>query len=156
MHVYGERTNECKTYKLLYLLFIKLQISLNANCFVGGHERRQRGAGEPCPPWIFKHGTNIVGRKRLKSAIFGLFCYFLVFFPLPPSRKRVNCPPPSWKFSLRFRRDSKPNSLKFNFSDCNKKPRFFKHLIYQRRFWISILVPLSANRAYRGWLKQEL
>jgi len=31
------------------------------------------------PPWIFKHGTNIVNRG-LKVLFFSLFCYFSVFF----------------------------------------------------------------------------
>jgi len=31
------------------------------------------------PPWIFKHGTNIVDRG-LKLLFFGLFYYFSVFF----------------------------------------------------------------------------
>jgi len=40
------------------------------------------GQGGHGPPWIFKHGINIVdsGLKVLFSAY---FCYFLVFFPLP-------------------------------------------------------------------------
>jgi len=47
---------------------------------------RGGGAG---PPWIFKHGTNIVIRG-LKMLFFGLFCYFSVFFFVTP-------PPPHWK-----------------------------------------------------------
>jgi len=34
----------------------KRGISFSTSCH---HGRRQRGAGEPWPPWIFKHGTNI-------------------------------------------------------------------------------------------------
>jgi len=49
------------------------------------HGRRQRGQGGVAP-WIFKHGTNIVDRV-LKVLFFGLFCYFSVFFSLPPSGK---------------------------------------------------------------------
>jgi len=38
--------------------------------------------GGACPPWIFKHGTNIVDR--------GFFAIFGLFFVAPPSRKRLN------------------------------------------------------------------
>jgi len=41
------------------------------------------GSGRLWPPWILKHGTNIVNRG-LKVLFFGLLCYFSVFFPLPP------------------------------------------------------------------------
>jgi len=34
-------------------------------------------------PRIFKHGTNIVD-KGLKVLFSAIFCYFSVFFPLPP------------------------------------------------------------------------
>jgi len=38
------------------------------------------------PPWIFKHGTNIVD-KGLKVPFLTFFCYFLVFFSVgPPGR----------------------------------------------------------------------
>jgi len=48
------------------------------------HGRRQRGADEPWPPWIFKHGTNIVDRG-LKVPFFGLFLlFFVIFFRCPP------------------------------------------------------------------------
>jgi len=40
------------------------------------------GAGAAVSPWIFKHGTNIVGRG-LKVLISAFFCYFS-FFPLAP------------------------------------------------------------------------
>jgi len=50
------------------------------------HGRRQRGAGGPWPPpWIFKHGTNIVDRG-LKVLFLGLFLLFFGLFsvfPLP-------------------------------------------------------------------------
>jgi len=48
------------------------------------------GRGAVPPPWIFKHGTNIVDRG-LEVLFFGLFFLFLGFFPLPlssPPRKR--------------------------------------------------------------------
>jgi len=48
------------------------------------HGLRQRGAGGRGPPWIFKHGTNIVDRG-LNVLFFGLFCYFSDVFPLAPS-----------------------------------------------------------------------
>jgi len=35
------------------------------------------------PPWIFKHGTNIVDRS-LKMLFFGLFCYFSVSLSVAP------------------------------------------------------------------------
>jgi len=38
------------------------------------------------PPWIYKHGTNIVDRC-LKVLFSAFFCYFLVFFPLDPPWK---------------------------------------------------------------------
>jgi len=38
------------------------------------------------PPWIFKHGTNIVDRG-LNVLFFGLFYYFLVFFSVAPPWK---------------------------------------------------------------------
>jgi len=43
------------------------------------------GSGELCPPWIFIYGTDIVDRG-LVVLFFCLFffCYFSVFFPLPP------------------------------------------------------------------------
>jgi len=48
------------------------------------HGRRHRGAGGPWPPWIFKHGTNIVGRG-LKVLFFDLFLLFFdLFFRCPP------------------------------------------------------------------------
>jgi len=44
------------------------------------------GARGPCPPWIFKHGANIVDRS-LKVLFFGLFCYFFgLFFRCPPGK----------------------------------------------------------------------
>jgi len=51
----------------------------------GKHGRRQRGAGKgPGPPWIFKHGTNIVNRG-LKVLFFGHFLLFFgLFFRCPP------------------------------------------------------------------------
>jgi len=35
------------------------------------HERRQRGSGRPCPPWIFIHGTDKL-EKGLMVLFFGL------------------------------------------------------------------------------------
>jgi len=43
---------------------------------------------EPWPPWIFKHGTNIVNR-RLKVLFFGLFLLFFGLFSAAPL-KRLN------------------------------------------------------------------
>jgi len=50
-------------------------------------------SGGPWPPWIFKHGTNIVDRG-LKVLFFGFFfvifqpfAIFSVFFPLAPPGK---------------------------------------------------------------------
>jgi len=45
------------------------------------------GAGEPWPPWIFIHDTDIVDGARLNSAIFRFFCYFLVFFSFLPWKR---------------------------------------------------------------------
>jgi len=51
------------------------------------HGRRQPGTKEPWPPWIFKHGTNIVVKRRLECYFSAFFCYFSVFFPwAPPGR----------------------------------------------------------------------
>jgi len=44
------------------------------------HGRRQREGR--APPWIFKHGTNIVD-KVLKVLFSAFFCYFSVFISLP-------------------------------------------------------------------------
>jgi len=38
------------------------------------------------PPWIFKHGTNIVDRGL--KVLFRPFLLFSVFFPLPPLSPR--------------------------------------------------------------------
>jgi len=46
------------------------------------HESAAWGRG-PCPSWIFTHDTDIVDRSII-VLFFGLFCYFSVFFPLPP------------------------------------------------------------------------
>jgi len=51
--------------------------------------RRQRGAGGPWPPWIFKHGTNIVDRG-LKVLFFGLSLLFFGLFSVGPPWKRLN------------------------------------------------------------------
>jgi len=49
----------------------------------GGQEGR-------APPWIFKHGTNIVDRG-VKVLIFGLFLLFFGIFSVAlPPRKRLN------------------------------------------------------------------
>jgi len=45
------------------------------------------GSGGPWPSWIFIHDTNIANRD-LKVLFEFFFCYFSVFFPLPP---------PPWK-----------------------------------------------------------
>jgi len=49
------------------------------------YERRQQGEGGSCPPWIFIHGTDKVG-KGLMVLFFGLFFSFipLEFFLLTP------------------------------------------------------------------------
>jgi len=41
------------------------------------------GQGGRGLPWIFIHGIDI-GDRGLKVLSFGLFCYSLAFFPLPP------------------------------------------------------------------------
>jgi len=73
MHVYtsaglkmSERVDSCNTQKS----------SMEKKAST--HGRRQRGSG---PPWIFKHGTNIVDRG-LKVLLFSLFCYFSAFFTI--------------------------------------------------------------------------
>jgi len=47
------------------------------------HGRRQRGAGGPWPPWVFKHGTNIVD-GGLKVLFFGPFLLFFDLFSVGP------------------------------------------------------------------------
>jgi len=51
--------------------------------------RRQRGAGEPWPSWIFIHGTNIVDRG-LKVLFFVLFLLFFGLFSVVLPWKRLN------------------------------------------------------------------
>jgi len=58
------------------------------------------GRGGRAPPWIFKHGTNIVDRG-LKVLFFGLFS---VFFPLFP---------PPWKIFCRRPCQGKTNNVPF-------------------------------------------
>jgi len=86
----------------------------SVNCllrfYTHSHGLRQWGLRGLCPPWIFKHGTNIVDRG-LKVLFFGLFCYFSVFF--------FSLPPP-WKF---FSADALSQSLLLFFYLCRVKRR---------------------------------
>jgi len=65
-------------------------ITINFLPLSWGHGRRQREA-EGHALWICIHGTNIVNRG-LQVLFFSVFCYFSVFFllPPPPPCKRLN------------------------------------------------------------------
>jgi len=68
----------------LFILFNTLWFIYTVNYDTRVHGRRQRGAG-PWPPLDF-NSCYKYGREMLKSAIFGVFCYFSVYFPFgPPS-----------------------------------------------------------------------
>jgi len=60
---------------MFMIIFILFHIIMG----VGSGEQGERAY----PPWIFIYGRNIVDRG-LKLIFFSLFCYYLVFFPLPP------------------------------------------------------------------------
>jgi len=61
-----------------FLHYCKIK-KINTNMGVGSWGQR----GEVASPWVFKHGTDFVDRGKI-VVFFDLFCYFSVFFPLPP------------------------------------------------------------------------
>jgi len=103
------------------------------------------GSGGQCPPpWIFKHGTNIVDRG-LKVLFFGLFWLFSVFFsvPSPLPWKRLNSaifryfllisllPPPS------FLKNFLPTHLPFNAKIKQRScENHFLRLLLMANTWI--------------------
>jgi len=80
------------------------------------HGRRQRGAGGPCPLWIFIHGTNIVNRG-LKMLFFGILLVFGLFSVPPPP------PPPGAGNSFFF-------FFFFFFLSLTPGPRAFQNQCY--------------------------
>jgi len=105
------------------------------------HGCRQRGAREAvAPPWIFKHGTNIVNRGLivLFSAFFAIFrCFFPL--ALPPGRglivlfsvffaifRSFSPLPPSSHGNFSADALAFMKSLQRNYTDRAKKFRFIK------------------------------
>jgi len=98
--------------------------------------RRRQGRGS-CPPWIFKHGTNIVDRG-LKVLFFDLFCYFSVFF---------RCLPPSWKNFCRRPCLHYPCT-----AECQAEMRWISIIEGINDYWYSLNILLSTgNHSKYPW-----